>query len=352
MLRSGLARQAAAQAVQQAIEVVFPSLFPFFVITRRLTGIALPAEADRWSLRLLGVPSAGLEAVLLGLCGGYPLGVYCACERYRAGALTGRQARRLLLFCNNTGPAIFFGMVGALLFPDQGVCAWLFLIHIASAVLTALYFSQSVPEDPSGRACPAPRREGWMESVAMAASACARLCASVVFVSVLLALGLSLAPVQWCLAHLPVDRAVSEAMICALTDLPAGLRALGKVTEPARRFILCAGAVGWGGACVHLQAADLWRRAELSPRGYFAAKAVQSACACALAFLPARRLFGAPLPIWPALLAVFAAVGKKAMDFSGMLQYNREKSMQRRRRHAVSQKDRAILRLLRPGGTP
>ena len=72
MLRSDAARQAAAGAVQQALAVVFPSLFPFFVLSRQLTsrGLRLPAGADRRCLRLLGVPAAGAAAVVMGLCGG------------------------------------------------------------------------------------------------------------------------------------------------------------------------------------------------------------------------------------------------------------------------------------------
>ena len=352
MLRSDTARQAAAGAVSQAMETVFPSLFPFFVISRRLTGmgVALPARADRLCLRTLGVPAAGLEAALLGLCGGYPLGVYAACERFRSGALTKVQTQRLLAFCNNTGPAVFFGMVGALLFPDTGVCVWLFLIHIMSAVLTALCFSRSATDGQGQRVEPTTRQEGWMESVTYAAAACARLCACVVVVAVLLALGLSLGPVEWALARLPADRAVCEAVLCALTDLPSGLRALGKVTDPAVRMILCAGAVSWGGMCVHMQAADVWGGAGVKPRGYFAAKTFQALSSCAMAAVPARLMLGAALPLWPAAVPFFAAAGKKALEFFRTVRYNRENRTQRRRRYAVSQKDRARLRLLRPGG--
>ena len=353
MLRSDAARQAAAGAVQQALAVVFPSLFPFFVLSRQLTsrGLRLPAGADRRCLRLLGVPAAGAEAVVMGLCGGYPLGVYAACERYKGGALSEDQTRRLLLFCNNTGPAIFFGMIGARLFPDTGVCAWLFGIHVLSAVLTALVFSAP---DPFGRALPAPPAaeagEDLMESVGRAAAACARLCACVVFVSVLLRLAMDLAPVQWLLARLPVPRAVSEALLCIFTDLPSGLRALEAVGDPTIRLVLCAGAVGWGGMCVHMQAAGLWRGAGLVPRGYHCAKAFQAVCACALAVVPARLLFGAALPIWPAPMVMIIAAAKKALDILPSMRYNGKKERKRRRRHAVSQKDRAGLRLLRPGG--
>ena len=350
MLRAGAARQAAARALAQAMTVVFPSLFPFFVLSRRLTcrGFCLPERADRICLRLLGVPAAGIEAMLMGLCGGYPLGVYSACERCKSGALTEAQTRRLLLFCNNTGPAIFFGMIGARLFPDTGVCAQLFLIHVLSAALTALVFSGADPAGQAPRFCTAAGPEGLMESVVRAAAACARLCACVTFVSVLLRLALDFAPVQWLVSHLPLDCGVSETLVCAFADLPSGLQALEAAADPAARLILCAGTVGWGGLCVHMQAADLWREAGLRPRGYLPAKAFQAICSCALAIVPARRLFGAPLPLWPVFMVLFASCGKKALDISSSMRYNGGKERKRRRQHAVSQKDRTGLRLLRP----
>ncbi len=337
MLRPAEARQSAAQAIRQSAEVVFPSLFPFFVVSRQLTG----------SLRLR---RTSFVPFLMGLCGGYPLGVYSACQLYRQGALSETQTRRALRCCNNTGPAIFFGMIGAVLFPNPAVCAWLFAIHVLSAFLTAWIVTGPAREEAARPLPPVKPPEPLLDSVLQSARACAGLCASVVFFTMLLRLLLGLSAVRLLLSCLPLDRSVSEALLCALADLPSGLNAMAQIADPAVRLVLCAGSVGWGGVCVHLQAAGIWRGTGLRPKGYFPAKALQALISCALAFVPARLSFGAALPLWPAALPFFAAAGKKAMAFSRNMGYNEKNRTGRRRNHAVSQKNRAGLRLLRPGG--
>ena len=349
LLRADVARDAARAAVRQAALTVLPALFPFIAASRMLTGSGLLdlRRGDRLCLRLFGVPAAGMGAVLMGLCGGYPLGVYTACELYESGRLTRSQAQRLLLFCNNTGPAVFFGMVGAALFPDRRVCAVLYLIHILSALLTAFLVS----EGGEGKAAaPAPTRtpETIPQAIQGAFFSALTLCGYVIFFSVLLRLVLESPPMDWLLARAPVERGMAEALVCAFTDLPSGIAAMASIAGPAAGFLLCAGAIGWGGLCVHMQAAGAWQEAGLVPEGYYPAKALQAAISCALAFPAARMLFGASLPVWPAILAIIAAILKKAVEMSPRMRYNGKN--EGRRRYAVPKEDRTRLRLLRPGG--
>ena len=348
-LRADAARDAAQAAVRQAALVVLPSLFPFITASRMLTGSGLLdlRRGDRWSLRLFGVPSAGLGAVLMGLCGGYPLGVYTACELFESGQLTRTQAQRLLRFCNHTGPGIFFGMVGAVLFPEVRVCAALYLIHILSALLTALLVSEGGEGETAGRP-PARKPETIPQAVQSAFFSALGLCGYVIFFSVLLRLVLDSPAIDWLLSHAPVDRGVAETLVCAFTDLPSGIAAMAAVADPAARFLLCAGAVSWGGLCVHMQAAGVWQAAELAPKGYYPSKALQALLSCALAFPAANRLFGASLPVWPAISVILAAILKKAVEISPRMRYNGKN--EGRRRYAVPKENRAVLRLLRPGG--
>ena len=348
-LRADAAREAAQAAVRQAALTVLPALFPFIAASRMLTGSGLLdlRRGDRMCLRLFGVPAAGLGAVLMGLCGGYPLGVYTACELYEHGQLTRTQAQRLLRFCNNTGPGIFFGMVGAALFPEARVCAALYLIHILSAFLTALVVSESGEVETTGRA-PSRTPESVPQAVQSAFFSALGLCGYVIFFSVLLRLALDSPPLHWLLSRAPVDRGAAEALICAFTDLPSGIAALASVAAPAARFLLCAGAVSWGGLCVHMQAAGVWQAANLVPSGYYPAKALQTLFSCVLAFPAANRLFGASLPVWPAISVILAAILKKAVEISPRMRYNGKN--EGRRRYAVPKEDRTRLRLLRPGG--
>ncbi len=350
LLHADTARQAARAAVRQAGLTVFPALFPFIAASRLLTGSGALTlrRGDRLCVRLFGVPAAGMGAVLLGLCGGYPLGVFAACEMYEDGALTRAQTEKLLRFCNNTGPAIFFGMAGAALFPDRRICAALFLIHILSAFLSGLLAAEGergIAARPPGAPSEA---ESFPKALQGAFFSALLLCGYVVFFSVLVRLMLELPPVDWLLSRAPMGREAAEAFLCAFADLPTGIAAMTSIVDPTARLILCAGAIGWGGLCVHMQAAGIWQEAGLAPRGYYAAKCLQALLSCVLALPAANVLFGAALPVWPAALAIVAAFIKKAVEKPLQLRYNRKK--EGRRHYAVPKENRAILRLLRPGG--
>ncbi len=346
MLRADAARQAAIGGIKQGAMVVFPALFPFFVLSRRLTqsGILRLSRGERLCRRCFGVGTAGMGAVLLGFCGGYPLGVDAVCGLYEKGSLGRTAAQRLLLFCNNTGPGFFFGMVGAALFPNPGVCALLFVIHIASALLTGAILAQPAQAEPEPRTLPpAGQTEAFPASLEWSFFGALRLCGFVVFFSVALSLLLELPPLVWLLDTLsggrPLTRKVLTALLSAALDLPSGIAAMALIDVPQLRFLLCAGGIAWGGACVHMQAAGLWQRVGLIPRGYYGAKLLQTGLSLALAMPAARLLFDCGLPLWPGLLPFLALGVKRVVAFLPRVGYNEKKISDRRPCHAVSEKN-------------
>lgn len=341
MLHSGQAREGALQGIKLSIEVVFPSLFPFFVLSRRLTksGILRLRRGDRLCRRLFGVSAAGMGALGMGFCGGYPLGVDAACGLYQSGQLGKKEAQRLILFVNNTGPAFFFGMVGTVLFQDVKICAALYLIHILSAILTGLLLKGKRSESNNlPMKSQAFSQESLPESIRQAFFSVCQLCGYVIFFSMVLGM-------------LPkLGNAVFRAILCAAVDLPNGIAAIARIGDPVLRFFLCAGAIGWGGFCVHMQAAGLWQRAELEPHGYYWGKLCHALVSCALAFPAASLLLDSSLPVWPGFAPVLAVIVKRTVAFSPALGYNTKNTWKRRPRHAFSQENGTRLCLLRPGG--
>ncbi len=315
MLRSGAAREAAVQGVQMAVQVVFPSLFPFCVLTRQLPRLG----------------RGGQSAFLMGLCGGYPLGVYTLCRQASAGEIRREEAERLIPVCNHTGPAVFFGMVGALLFDNPIVCAALYGIHLLSALLLAAMLGLGTGDgDPVQVEC-----EPITQSIQRGAISTGLLCAYVVFFSVFLAL--LLPPILWVLRPLPIPEKVLTAVLRAIVDLPSGIQAMTSLgTTSPLAFILCAAGVSWGGLCVHWQAKSLWQDAGLQPRGYFAAKALEAAFSLALAFPAAGLIFHTPIPMWPGVLPFLSVGVKKSVDFFRRVGYDEKKNGKGSEYHAVS----------------
>ena len=132
------ASETAAQAVREGLALcggsVIPALFPFLVVSRLFVATGSAAVLGRLlaplTRRMLGISGPGGTAVLLGLLGGYPVGAQTAGELARTGAISRQEGQRLLLFCNNCGPAFALGVAGVGCFGSLRAGAWLWLIHV------------------------------------------------------------------------------------------------------------------------------------------------------------------------------------------------------------------------------
>ena len=117
--------EAAREGITLCLDVLIPSLFPFFVLSSLLieTGVAglCARPLSRWMYPLFGVGGAGAAALVLGLIGGYPAGARTIAQLVERGECSREEARRLSRFCNNCGPAFFLGAVGMGVFGSKEV---------------------------------------------------------------------------------------------------------------------------------------------------------------------------------------------------------------------------------------
>ena len=138
-----LSAQAAAEGCRRALSVcarlIIPSLFPFFVLSSLLNALGLPGLLGRLlapaAMRVYGISGAGASALPMGLCGGYPAGAAYIAELEASGAVTPREAERLLAFCNNSGPAFLVGAIGCGVFHSVKAGLLLCAAHILAALL-------------------------------------------------------------------------------------------------------------------------------------------------------------------------------------------------------------------------
>ena len=277
--------QEAAQAVREGLALcagtVIPSLFPFFVVVSLLLQLGLAETLQGLCgpfmgplFRMRGVCALPL---LAGLLGGYPAGARTAAELFQQGRLSRREAELLLGFCDNCGPAFLLGYVGAGVLGDARAGAYLYLIHVLSALLAGMVLCRLCPgRDPAlpggrtaARGVPFPQALTAAGSGAVTATL--NTCAFVVLFRVLAAL---LPPV------LP-------GAALGVLEMVTGVSAL----SPGRAGFVWAGAiVGWGGLSVHCQA--LSAAAPLSFRWHWAGKALQAALSAAMAYGAFPVVFG------------------------------------------------------------
>ena len=113
-------------------QVVFPTLFPFMLITNLLMasgGISFIAGMFRRPFRqIFGVSGNGSFAVLAGFLCGYPMGAKVTADLLRSNRITREEGQYLLSFCNNTSPVFIINFIvwktlgeDRLLFPSLAV---------------------------------------------------------------------------------------------------------------------------------------------------------------------------------------------------------------------------------------
>ena len=275
------AADAARQALALCLQTVLPSLFPFFVLSSLLIASGAAEELSRalepFMRPLFRLGGAGAGALALGLAGGYPAGARTAAELYREGALSKEEAERLLAFCNNSGPGFILGVCGGAVLRDARAGVYLYLVHVASAVLTGAVLRPRRAERSARR-----RRGAQAKPLAAAFPAAVResfaaawsVCGFVVIFAVAARFVTRLLP--------------GGALLVGFLELTNGVLAL---SAGRGGFVLCAVFLGWGSLSVHAQTLSVLDGTGLSARRYFLGKALQAAVSVPIALLAARWVY-------------------------------------------------------------
>lgn len=107
--------EGASEGLLLWFQIVFPTLFPFLVVTSLL----LKSGSIRFIARIFGrlfgrifrVSSNGTFAVLAGFLCGYPMGAKVTADLLRSGHISRQEAGYLLSFCNNTSPVFILNFI-------------------------------------------------------------------------------------------------------------------------------------------------------------------------------------------------------------------------------------------------
>lgn len=348
---------AAREGVTLCLDLIVPSLFPFFVLSSLLIATGLAGACARPLEKLMGplfgVGGAGAAALGLGLIGGYPVGARTIAQLTERGECTPAEARRLAQFCNNCGPAFFIGAAGVGVFGSKEAGFLLMGANLTAALLLGI----------GGRVCQGsllPRQGRDVPPVSFSAladrlpqcvtdgfSATLGVCAYVILFSVLAAVAeaSSLLPLatQLLAGLLPGEggQELCRSFLMGFLELSTGTASLSDAPSPSLALPLAAFLLGWGGLSVHCQSLPFLRAAGVATGPYLRAKFLQgmlSAGLTALALLvfplslpamaPALPLV-CPIPFARQIVVLWALAGagfflarQKKLEKAGYSRYN------------------------------
>ena len=163
-------------------EVLFPALFPFFVLSELLLGFGIVHFAgkllDPFMRPLFRLPGVGAFIVSMGSVSGYPVGARLTSRLMEQKLVTRDQGERLIAMTTTSDPIFLIGAVCIGFFGSPGLAPVLAVAHYGSALLIGFasrFGRRSAGASPSDQEEAAPSREGNRLRAALAAMHRARL---------------------------------------------------------------------------------------------------------------------------------------------------------------------------------
>lgn len=253
----------ARSGITVCIQIIVPSLLPFFVLSGLLSALGAPQSIARAAaplLQRLGISPYAAAPLILGLVGGYPVGAAAVGDLVRSGALSEEDGNILLPFCNNTGPAFIIGAAGSAIFGSGSYGLLLYCCHVAAALSLALLLPHRIARAQSAiprHTAPVPFSQALTRSITSAVGAAANICGYVIFFSVLTALLRAAGVISGLSAFLSLragmELQAANALTVGILELGSGIGTMQGLAPTPGNLSLASFLLGFGGLSVHCQ---------------------------------------------------------------------------------------------------
>lgn len=292
---------------------IIPSLFPFMVISDFVIRSGLAGFAGRFTdpiTRLLfRLPGSAGCAVIMSMVGGYPVGAKMTAQLLENGSISRNQAKRMMLFCVNAGPAFVIGTVGTVVLSSRRAGVVIYLSLIISSLVMGI-FSRFFSEDEIGlKAKPAEFKTGtFSKSVTQGVNSTLMLCAWILLFSCFGSF-LKMLPVRVS-EYLGLISEVTGACISVCGRYPVSIQAL---------------IIGWAGICVHCQLMPSIKEVKVKYLHFVLARIIHGALAATLAdflfrFFPCEtNVFSTATEVLPKIYSVSIPAAVSTVILSAML---------------------------------
>lgn len=284
----------AGKALSTCLNVLFPSLFPFFVLSRIFIksggAVILGRLLNPVMYPIFGISGNGASAFILGIISGYPVGAKTAIDLYRQSALTKKEAENLICFCNNSGPLFIIGALGVGMLSSKEAGIFLYIIHIMSSITLGIFLRFTLPkENKRSKALIKPQREAniFTSAVEDSMASVINVFAYVIFFAVMMDIAETakiFSPISRALENLGII-GISNPLICSVFEMTTGIKKLSaEDIALSVKLILSSFMLGWSGLSIHFQTKSVLGKADFSFSKYMTAKFIQGIIAAIYAF--------------------------------------------------------------------
>ncbi len=303
--------EAAYQGLRIFLDVVFPALLPFFVLSEILLGMGivhfLGVFLEPLMRPLFNVPGVGAFAMSMGLVAGYPMDAVITAKFRQSRMCTRIEGERLLAFTNTADPLFMFGAVAVGMFGMPQLGATLAIAHYGASLTVGIIFrfygrraepSPALDSSQKGNMVlrafqelyKARKEDGRPvgtllgDSVRGSVETLAMICGFIMLFSVVVrvlsvsgATGLVMPVVAGVLQILGLDPSLAQAIIGGAMEIDVGTMAAAKAAAPLLdRAAVASAVVAWSGLSVHGQVATVVRGTDIRMSTYVLARVIHA----------------------------------------------------------------------------
>lgn len=296
IVHTDIVSEAVRAAGTMCVETVFPSLFPFLVLSSFIVHSGLLRTSGKLlnplTKLLFNLPGEAGVAMILGLIGGFPVGPKTTAELYKLGEITKSQAQTMMLFNIGAGPAFVIGTVGVAMLGSFRLGLLLYSSMAFAFLGLGLLFCMRLPGFNSTSEIKSEEFENSKRSTGDA---------------IHLAVQSGTNSIIAICAYIIIFAALTSVISNCITDarLQNVLTAFLEVTKGCKTFsdipgtggiTAVAAIISFAGLCIHCQVFSYVREVDL-PYGKFFAARIAAACLAALFCRTLLLLFPELLPV-------------------------------------------------------
>lgn len=273
----------AQSGIQLCLQAIIPTLLPFIILSSMICNIFMGQKITiLWPFKkICHIPSGSESLMLLSFIGGYPVGAQIITQAYLANNISKEDAKRMLGFCNNAGPAFIFGIL-SFAFTKSYISWILWGIHILSALSVGYILpckSESICHIYKPQKITLPMiLKNSIHSAAV-------ICGWVVIFRIILCYF-----AKWLSWLLPNDH---QVILSGILELSNGCLNLIDIQNEKNRFIYASGMLAFGGLCVGMQTSSVTQ--GLGMGYYFPGKLLQTEISLLYSLIISPIIFQCPV---------------------------------------------------------
>lgn len=297
--------ESASKGIHLWLNIVFPSLFPFFVATQLLSksgfinifGILL----EPIMRPLFNVPGCGSFALAMGIVSGYPVGAVITTDLRKQELITRIEAERLLTFTNNSGPLFIMGAVAVGMFKLPNAGYLLYICHIAACITVGLIFKyykiqnaeKIIPSTKTTQRIKIELRRmrnsninPWTlfgDCIKNSIFTILTIGGFIIFFSVLInimitsgIIGRTSALAPEFLNKIGLETKTIDGLLCGIFEITTGSNLINLASADLKIKLCCTSLIiGWAGFSVHTQVMSIVSSSDIRVKPYLIGKALQ-----------------------------------------------------------------------------